>query len=100
MMSEFETILEMLASLERGQSSLRADVTSLRTDIVGKLETIENELTGIRADMAINMGRVDAVQDDHKAIRASVAQMREELSAHWRQIKRLETDVRELKSQP
>ena len=92
-MSEFETILEMLASLERGQSSLRAD-------IVGKLETIENELTGIRADMAINMGRVDAVQEDHKAIRASVAQMREELSAHWRQIKRLETDVRELKGQP
>jgi hypothetical protein len=49
-MSEFETILEMLAALERGQTSLRAD-------IVGKLETIENELTGIRADMAINMGR-------------------------------------------
>lgn len=92
-MSEFETILEMLATLERGQSNLRAD-------IVGKLETIENELTGIRADMAINMGRVDAVQEDHKAIRASVAQMREELSAHWRQIKRLETDVRELKGQP
>ena len=89
-MSEFETILAMLATLERGQVSLRAD-------IIGKLEKIENELTAIRDDIGVNMGRADAVERSNENIRADVRSMQEQMTVHWRQIKRLETNVRELK---
>lgn len=91
-MSEFETILEMLASLERGQTQLRAD-------IIAKLERVQGELISIREDMDTNMGRIDVADRDNDTLRKDIAQMREELSVQYRQIKRLQTDVRELKGE-
>ena len=74
-----------------------AALNRFRADVMGKLEKIENELSAIRDDIGVNMGRADAVDRSNERIRADVRSMHDQLVIHWRQIKRLETEVRELR---
>jgi hypothetical protein len=95
-----DPILAALARLEAGQGAIVVEQTRLRVDMMGKLEAIQNALTGIRDDIGVNMGSADRaiLANDHT--RDEVRLLGEQMSAMWRQIKRLESDVRELRGEP
>ena len=92
-----DPILAALTRLEAGQTALRADMdtmrdgqTRLRVDLMARMDRLENGLTAIRDDIVVNMARSNLAHD------ATVsAQL--ELQVMWRQIKRIESDVREIR---
>ncbi|MSP02276.1 MAG: hypothetical protein EXR07_14680 [Acetobacteraceae bacterium] len=102
-----------VTDLRDGQTRLTADLTSLRTDLtalrdgqttfrvdlMGRIERLENHITDIRDDIGVNIGRADRAHEAADNTRNEVRLMSQELSVMWRQIKRLESDVREIKGE-
>jgi uncharacterized coiled-coil DUF342 family protein len=107
-----------LAGLEAGQTEMRAEITGLRAElaafragmvaelgktrgeIMEKVEGVQNSLTAIRDDIAVNIGSVDAARKANDNTRSDVTQMREQMSVMWRQIKQLESRVRDITGDP
>lgn len=63
-------------------------------------ERILNQITLIRDDIAVNMGGVDAARQANDNTRADVTQIREQMSVMWKQIKQLESRVRDITGEP
>ncbi len=66
---------------------------NLRVDVMTTIEEIQDSLTRIRDDIAVNMGAVDMAREVNDNTRADLKQMREQMSIMWKQLKRLQTDV-------
>nr|WP_294556683.1 hypothetical protein [uncultured Rhodopila sp.] len=104
--------------LEAGQTRLEADITSLkgeqarlrsdflaelgktRADIMERVDRLENAVTLIRDDIAVNMGAVDAVERANDNTRADVRTLGEQMSVMWKQIKQLQSEMREVRGDP
>jgi hypothetical protein len=93
-----------LSSVVTGQKSLRAafsdELGKTRTDIMGKVADLQKEVATIREDIAVEMGAVDMAREVNDNTRNDVKQMREQLSVMWKQLKRAQDDIRELKGDP
>jgi chromosome segregation ATPase len=98
-------------ALHTGFQTLRTDFHTLRTDmlaelgqtrgaIMGRMAELQASVTAIRDDIAVNMGRVDAVRQANDNTRADLVQMREQMSVMWKQIKTLEARVRGITGDP
>jgi chromosome segregation ATPase len=93
-----------LGRLKAEQKSLRSDLLAelgrTRSDIMERVERLENAVTLIRDDIAVNMGAVEAVERANDNTRADVRSLHEPMSIMWKQIKRLQTEMREIKGEP
>jgi uncharacterized coiled-coil DUF342 family protein len=86
-------ILNTLTRLETGQEALR-------TDVMARIDRLQDAVTAIRADIAVNYGAADHVRRANDNTREEVRALADTVSAMERQIQRLQTQVRELKGDP
>ena len=75
---------------------LRDELTKLRVEMMGRFERVENRLTVIQDDIAVNMGGISTVFDRQVGIRKEFDGLSTESQALHRMIKRLQTRVDEL----
>jgi hypothetical protein len=71
--------------------------TSLRVDLMARMDRLEDMNTKIRDDIAVNFGATDAVRRAHDNTREELRSLSDVVSVMHRQISRLETDVEQLK---
>lgn len=88
-----DPVLAALARLEAGQ-------ISLRVDLMARMDRLADALTLIRDDIAVNMGAAEAMERANDNTRADLRTLGEQVSVMWKQIKRLQTDMREIKRDP
>jgi uncharacterized phage infection (PIP) family protein YhgE len=96
----FTRLSDDVTRLRDGQTRLSDDVTRLRVDLMARMERQENRLGEIRDDISVVMGSADAMKRANENTRDIVRLQGESLSVMWRQIKQLQTEVRELKGEP
>jgi hypothetical protein len=60
----------------------------------------EDKLTAIPDDIGVSIGRVDRAREAAENTREEPRMMSEEVSIMWRQIKRLEEQMRDLTGEP
>jgi len=65
-----------------------------------KVEGLQDSLNAIRSDHVVAMGSVDAVRLANENTRADMTLLREQVSVMWKQIKRLESRVRDITGDP
>jgi flagellar hook-associated protein FlgK len=92
-------ILSALERLVQGQAKLDSDVTRLRSDLMARMDRIQNAITAIRDDIAVNFGTADAVRRANDNTRDELRALVEQVNSMVRQINRLQTDVRTLKGE-
>nr|WP_294517188.1 hypothetical protein [uncultured Rhodopila sp.] len=103
-------ILATLERLEAGQGSMREDLSRLegkhdslrdeliktRADIMERIDRLQNAVTAIQDDIAVNMGAVDSARHVNDNTREDLKQMREQMSVMWRQLKAVQVRVDEI----
>jgi uncharacterized coiled-coil DUF342 family protein len=78
----------------------RAELTQMRVDLMARMDRLEDGLTAIRDDIAMNFGTADAVKRANDNIREEVRSLGEMVSALARKVRALETRVREIAGDP
>jgi regulator of replication initiation timing len=78
---------------------LRTSQTNLRVDLMERMDRLDNQVTGIRDDIIVNMGRVDHVDEALINTRGDVQHLFREMSVMWRQVKRLQSEVRDIRGE-
>jgi uncharacterized protein (UPF0335 family) len=68
----------------------------MRADIMDRVYRLENGMTQIRDDIAVDMGAAEAAERANENTRADLRTLSERVSVMWKQIKRLESDMREV----
>jgi chromosome segregation ATPase len=104
---EVASLREEVGRLAADQAALRADFarleaaqTSLRVDCMARMDRLENGLTDIRNDIAVNFGATDAVKRANDNTREELRALGDVVSAMYRQIKALEARVRDITGEP
>jgi methyl-accepting chemotaxis protein len=86
------------------QKSLRSDFLAelgrTRSDIMGRVERLEDAVNRIRNDIAVNMGTVEQVERANQNTHADVRALQEQMSIMWKQIKQLQSEMREVRGDP
>lgn len=67
---------------------------------MARMDRVQNSVTAIRDDIAVNYGTVDHVRKANDNTREELRQLTALVSGMMRQIVRLQTDVRGLKGEP
>jgi methyl-accepting chemotaxis protein len=111
-------VLAALVRLEAGQTRLEGELTSLkaeqtrlrsdflselgktRADIMERVDRLENAVTLIRDDIAVNIGAAEAVERANDNTRADVRTLGQQVSVMWKQIKQLQSEMREVRGDP
>ena len=93
--------------LEAGQAALTtrldrfdAGQTRLRADLMDRMDRLQDQLTDMRNDIAVNFGTADAAHRANDNTREQLSLLREQVSVMYQQIKRLEARVREITGDP
>jgi len=60
------------------------------------MDRLQDTLTAVREDVAVNMGAADAAQRVNENTREDLRSLREQVSVMWRQLKAVEARVREI----
>ncbi len=89
-----------LASLQTGQSSLHNDLTSLRVDLMQRMDRLQNASAAIRDDVGVNMARTERAHDAVANTRDELRSLGQEVAAAFRKIRQLEDRVREITGDP
>ncbi|PPQ38831.1 hypothetical protein CCS01_01855 [Rhodopila globiformis] len=84
-------------SLEDRQIRLETGQTSLRVDLMARMDRREDMNTKIRDDIAVNFGTADAVRRANDNTREELRALSEVVSLMHRQISRLQTEVEQMK---
>lgn len=95
-----DPIMSALADLKAGQSGIRDEITRTRANIMERIDRLQDAVTAIRDDIAVNMGAADAMQKANDNTRELVRLQGEQLSIMWEQLKQAQQDIRELKGTP
>lgn len=90
------TIQDVLAAI----ADLRGELTQLRVDVMARMDRLQDTVTGMRDDIAVNFVRADRAVDAAEANARQVEILGREISGMQRQIQRLQSDVRTLKGEP
>jgi chromosome segregation ATPase len=88
------------AEQTRFRSDFLAELGRTRADIMERVDRLENAVTLIRDDIAVNMGAADAVERANENTRADVRTLGEQVSVMWKQIKQLQSEMREVRGDP
>jgi chromosome segregation ATPase len=93
-----------LERLETGQQSLRADffeeLGKTRAAIMDKVETLQDAITAIHDDIAVNFGAVDQMRLVNNNTRDEMRGLTDTVARMMTLILRLQTEVAELKKKP
>jgi chromosome segregation ATPase len=93
-----------LGQLKAEQKSLRSDFLAelgrTRSDIMERVERLEDAVNKIRDDIAVNMGAAEAVERANENTRADLRTLQEQMWIMWKQIKQLQTEMREVRGDP
>lgn len=81
-------------------TKLTGDMIKLRTDLMARMDRLQDAITAIRDDIAVNLGTADQVRRANDNTRDELRALSEVVTTMLRQIQRLQTDVRELKGDP
>lgn len=106
-----DPVLAALARLEAGQEALAdrldrmqqrqgTDLAAHRTDLMARLDRLQDSITAIRDDITVNMGAADNAKEAALSTRRELRGLSEMTSAMRRQIERLQTQMRELRGEP
>jgi predicted nucleic acid-binding Zn-ribbon protein len=82
--------------LESGQSLMRSELTTLRVELMARMDRLQNTLTLVQDDITVNMGAADAAFRVNENTREDVRALREQVSVMWRQLKTVEAKVRQI----
>ena len=85
-----------LIRLEGKQDGLREELFKTRADIMERIDRLQNAVTAIQDDIAVNMGAVDSARQANDNTREDLKQMREQMSVMWRQLKAVQVRVDEI----
>jgi hypothetical protein len=85
-----QAVLAALARLEAGQ-------VQLRVDLMARLDRMQDTITAIRDDIAMNYGTAEHVRRANDNTRDELRALADTQMAMLRQIQRLRTDLDELK---
>jgi len=91
-----DSILTALARLESRLVRLEDGQTALRVDVMARMDRLENKLTEIRDDIAVNFGATDTVKRANDNTREELRSLGETVSAMYRVVRRLDDRVRHL----
>lgn len=89
----------MEARLQAEFGLLRSDVTLIRSDVMARMDRLQDSVTLIRDDIAVNYGSTSAVKLANDNTREELRALGDVVTAMHRQIQRLQTDVRELRGE-
>jgi uncharacterized coiled-coil DUF342 family protein len=89
-----------LARIEAEQVKLRTELGKTRVDVMERIDRLQNVITGMRDDMTVNYGATDTVRQAHDNTRQELRNLGDSVSALYRKLTRLETQVRDLKGEP
>jgi uncharacterized coiled-coil DUF342 family protein len=79
---------------------IEAGQTKIRGDVMERIDRLEDAVTGIRNDLTVTFGAADSVRRPHNNTRDETRDPGESVSALYRKLARLETQMRELKGDP
>ncbi|HME26241.1 MAG TPA: hypothetical protein VKI44_33760 [Acetobacteraceae bacterium] len=86
--------------LEAGYKQLESGQTQLRVDLMGRMDRLGDDITRIRDDIGVNMGRAERAIEVADHTREELRSLGSEVAAMWRKVNRLEGDVRDLRGAP
>ena len=72
-------------------------MVQFRTEVMGRFDRVEDRLTEMRDDVTVAMGAATTALRQHKEVRVEVLELVETMTAIHRQVRRLRTDVDEMK---
>ena len=87
-------------ALQQEQISLRTDMTTLRVDLMARMDRLEDQITLIREDITVNIGASDSVRTANEGTKAELRALSGMVFTMTRQIRRLQTQVDELSGKP
>ena len=104
-------LTDRVTSLETGQASLRAEMAAFRSGVMDELGAtrvavmdrmsgLENKITDIHADIAVNFGAVDHARRINDNTRDEMRGLSDTQARMMTLILRLQTEVAELKGKP
>lgn len=88
-----------MATPEPTIQDVLAAIDALRVAVMGRIDRLQDTVTGMRDDIHASYGRSDRAYDATTGVARQVEAMGREISAMERQIQRLQADVRTLKGE-
>ena len=89
-----------LASLEARMTVLDQGQTTLRVDLMARMERLDDQVTLIREDITVNIGAADSVRTANEVTKAELGALSSMVFTMTRQVRRLQTQVDELSGKP
>lgn len=81
-------------------SAVESSQTSLRVDIMDRMDRLENALTGIRDDVVVNIGAADYIRTMHGNTREEVRLIGDHVARLFMQIKGIQARLRDISGEP
>jgi len=72
-------------------------IAALRSDLMARLDRHEDKLTAIREDIGVNFGRADRAIDAVRGLRTELDHLSTEFASMTRQMRRMQTELREIR---
>lgn len=101
MLAMGERMEALLRRMEARDISLRADfleeLGKTRTEIMERFDWLQARVDLVRDDVAVAMGSSEAVSRANDTTKADIRTLTEQFGIMWKQLKQLQTEVRELR---
>jgi hypothetical protein len=81
-------------------AEVRAELVRVRTDVMDRIDRLQDTITTVRDEDAFNFGAAERAERIALDTREEVRAMGEQISAMVRQIRRLQSDIREIRGEP
>ena len=94
-----EQLRNGLEQLSNGQEQLSAELTRTRADLMARMDRLEDKFTAQREGEVVNLGISERAERIAKGAQDEVRIMGEQVNAMFRQIRRLESDIRHLRGE-
>ncbi len=98
--SRLTSLESRLTGVESGLTSVQQSQTTPRVDVMARMDRLENKLTEMRDDITVNIGGTWQNREAINSTRGDLHGLGEQVNIMWRQIKRLEQQVREITGEP
>jgi hypothetical protein len=72
----------------------------VHTDVMDRIDRLQDTITTVRDEHAVNFGTAERAERIALNTREEVRAMGEQISAMVRQIRRLQSDIREIRGEP
>ena len=97
---------QSLEGVEQGQREIvalvgrvQAEATRTRSDIMARMDRLQDAITAIRDDIAVNFGTPDQARRANDNTREDLRTLGDVVAAMQKQIQRLQTEVRGLRGE-